>query len=399
MDPHSSEFIGEAQESVEIFSRHLLELEAQARGGAVDPEALNAAFRAIHSLKGLAGLFNATEIGTVAHALEGALDRLRLGKLEFSRGVLDVLFEAVETFAGLLIPRDEGDEAPDLLPLLGRIEGLSRAVQGGGDEDDLEWVGEAILSVLSEYEEHRLRENLRKGREPVSASMCQVRHPGDRRRDRAGEGQDEGVYGEVITYLPSADVLGGRSDRARHHPRLALEQLRGAWRAALAERRRVRPPPRLPRRRQLHHHARCRIRRPPRPRPPRRAAPSPHHPRRPAPHPRPPPSAATPSPHRRPVAAKTPPPPAAASRRPCPSASRGGERGAGRGSTGEGDAEPAQPQPDGPRRPPPPRCPDEPGRRARPRPKQPRRRARGGCASSTAAPISLARALRSRSAT
>jgi len=204
MDPHSSEFIGEAQESVEIFSRHLLELEAQARGGGVDPEALNAAFRAIHSLKGLAGLFNATEIGTVAHALEGALDRLRLGKLEFSRGVLDVLFEAVETFAGLLIPRDADDEAPDLLPLLGRIEGLSRGAQGGGDEDDLEWVGEAILSVLSEYEEHRLRENLRKGR-----SLFRVHVSFDILAIDVGIEQVKEkmkAFGEVITYLPSADV-------------------------------------------------------------------------------------------------------------------------------------------------------------------------------------------------
>ena len=57
VDQNAAEFIAEAQEVIETFSRTLLELEAQSRTGSTDPDLLNAAFRAIHSLKGLAGLF------------------------------------------------------------------------------------------------------------------------------------------------------------------------------------------------------------------------------------------------------------------------------------------------------------------------------------------------------
>lgn len=204
MDPNSSEFIGEAQESVETFSRHLLELEAQSRSGNIDPDRLNAAFRAVHSLKGLAGLFNAVEVGTLSHSVEGTLDRLRLGKLDLSKGVLDVLFDAVELFSALLAPRGEHEEPPDLITLLEKVEGLSRSDEDGGGEDtSLEWLGESILSVLSEYEEHRLRENLRKGRSlyrvHASFDILAIDVGIEQLKEKMKE------YGEVITYLPSAD--------------------------------------------------------------------------------------------------------------------------------------------------------------------------------------------------
>src|SRR5690606_14809714 len=64
----SSEFLSEAQEVVESFSRSLLELDAQQRRGDYDPDLLNAAFRAIHSLKGLSSLFGASAISELSHA-------------------------------------------------------------------------------------------------------------------------------------------------------------------------------------------------------------------------------------------------------------------------------------------------------------------------------------------
>ena len=55
-----SEFISEAQEVIETFSRKLLEIEAAVRkGDDVDPDLLNASFRSVHTLKGLASLTTA----------------------------------------------------------------------------------------------------------------------------------------------------------------------------------------------------------------------------------------------------------------------------------------------------------------------------------------------------
>ena len=98
----SAEFLSEAQEVIEAFSRNLLQLDAQQRGGEFEPDLLNAAFRAIHSLKGLAGLFGASRVTALAHALESTLDSLRLGRLPLSQPALDVLFEAVEVFQNML---------------------------------------------------------------------------------------------------------------------------------------------------------------------------------------------------------------------------------------------------------------------------------------------------------
>ncbi|MBK9753815.1 MAG: chemotaxis protein CheA [Nannocystis sp.] len=210
VDQNASEFIAEAQEVIETFSRTLLELEAQSRTGSTDPDLLNAAFRAIHSLKGLAGLFGAAAIGGLSHTLESTLDSLRLGKLGLGRVVLDVLFEAIEMFGRLLTPRDETDEPePDIEPILARLRALTEQEAPELPQDNLEWVGEAILSVLTEYEEHRLRENIRSGR-----GLFRVHAKFDILAIDVGIEQLKDkmkLYGEVITYLPSAD---GSSDDA-----------------------------------------------------------------------------------------------------------------------------------------------------------------------------------------
>ena len=75
IDQNAAEFIAEAQEIIETFSRTLLELEAQSRGSGPEPDLINAAFRAIHSLKGLAGLFGAYFVFPhVRERVDGFLD-------------------------------------------------------------------------------------------------------------------------------------------------------------------------------------------------------------------------------------------------------------------------------------------------------------------------------------
>ncbi|MGB1017006.1 MAG: Hpt domain-containing protein, partial [Nannocystaceae bacterium] len=206
MDSNSTEFIAEAQEVIETFSRGLLEIEAQSRSGALDPDLINAAFRAVHSLKGLAGLFGATAVGDLSHALENTLDSLRLGKLDVTRDVLDVLFEAIELFGSLL--ESGGDPDADLERFLGKLQALTRASEQKVDtSQNLDWIGDSILGVLTEYEEHRLRENLRAGRNlfrvHAAFDILAIDVGIETLKDKLK------AHGEVITYLPSVD---GSSD-------------------------------------------------------------------------------------------------------------------------------------------------------------------------------------------
>ncbi|MBL8945000.1 MAG: chemotaxis protein CheA [Myxococcales bacterium] len=228
----TTEFVPEAQEVVEEFSRRLLELEAGQRTGVEEPESLNAAFRAIHSLKGLAALFAAGPIATLSHSLENALDALRLGRVPLNAATLDVLFEAVESFAALLAAHEHETEGPGIEGLLGRIDALVGRVRPERAATELPGIDESILSVLTEYEEHRLRENVRLGR-----TLYRVHASFDLLAIDVGiEGLKARLkeFGEVITYLPSADssaddridldiLLGSNAEHAAVADALASE--------------------------------------------------------------------------------------------------------------------------------------------------------------------------------
>src|ERR1700710_705691 len=110
-DKAREEFFSEAQEIVEGLSRDLLALDEVCRRGASDAELVNDIFRAVHTLKGLSGLFGAGMMPALSHELENLLDDLRLGRIEVNAQVLDLLFESVELY-GQILNAAKGD-APE----------------------------------------------------------------------------------------------------------------------------------------------------------------------------------------------------------------------------------------------------------------------------------------------
>src|SRR5262249_5794302 len=97
-DRAREEFLSEAQEIVQGLGRAPLAMDEGQRAGRVDPGLVNDVFRAVHTLKGLAGLFGATRMATLSHELEELLDNLRLGRVELSPAVLDLLFRSIELY-------------------------------------------------------------------------------------------------------------------------------------------------------------------------------------------------------------------------------------------------------------------------------------------------------------
>ncbi len=203
------EFLSEAQEIVEQFNRDLLALDEQRAAGAFDPEVINDAFRAVHSLKGLSGLFGVTRMTNLSHNLENLLDSLRLGRVELQPATLDLLFEAVSLFnriVGETAAGATGEDAnlvEDLIARLDRValrkEAPAESSPWGGWELDA-----SLLSVLTEYEEHRLRENIKNGR-----SLYRIHAAFDLMTIDKGLDELKGKLkpiGEVITYLPSAEA-------------------------------------------------------------------------------------------------------------------------------------------------------------------------------------------------
>ncbi|MFB1483947.1 chemotaxis protein CheA [Corallococcus sp. RDP092CA] len=162
-----AEFVAEATEILDALGRDLLALD-EARGQEADPEHINGIFRAAHSLKGLSGLFGQERISQLAHAAEDLLDRLRLGRLTLDDQVLDTLVDALDTFQALLGEASRSEEGAELTQRTGDMEG--RMARLGSpppavEEDPLERLelDAAVRAVFTEYEEHRLRENVRRG--------------------------------------------------------------------------------------------------------------------------------------------------------------------------------------------------------------------------------------------
>jgi two-component system chemotaxis sensor kinase CheA len=210
-DKAREEFFSEAQELIETLSRNLLALDDSLRAGSSDPSLINEAFRAVHTIKGLAGLFGASEMGAVSHRLEDLLDDLRLGRVELRPDIIDVLFGAIDVYNKLLQAERQHSDEPlpvvdDFLARLGRVDpGQGR--RAGTSTDYV--LDPGMLAVLTEYEEHRLRTNIESG-----LNMYRLRVEFDLATiDKALEDMKERAkrHGEIITYLPTGETSNADS--------------------------------------------------------------------------------------------------------------------------------------------------------------------------------------------
>ena len=204
------EFFSEAQELVDGLSRDLLALdEIVKRGGESDPDIINDVFRAVHTLKGLSGLFGAAIMSGLSHELENLLDDLRLGRIEITPPVLDLLFQSVELYGRILasVKGDEPEPQEEVKALLVAIGQATQSRGGAGVSLVAQYeLDPGLLGVLTEYEEHRLRTNIQAGlslyRIRVQFSLATIDSALDDLKAKARP------HGEIITYLPT----GGAGD-------------------------------------------------------------------------------------------------------------------------------------------------------------------------------------------
>jgi two-component system chemotaxis sensor kinase CheA len=211
-DNVQQEFLAEAQELVEALSRDLLLLdEANHRGERVEPTLINEIFRSVHTLKGIAGMFGYRHVGAVAHALEDLLDDLRLGRATLSQELLDILFDSVERFQRLLALEDPQSPSEDasVQEYIAAIRSVGMEPEvHSGDELEQYSIEPEVLTVLTEYEEHRLRACIREGlrlyRLRAAFDLAAIDDSIESLREDAQEDA------EIITYLPSME--GGNED-------------------------------------------------------------------------------------------------------------------------------------------------------------------------------------------
>ncbi|MBW2714283.1 MAG: Hpt domain-containing protein, partial [Deltaproteobacteria bacterium] len=164
------EFLSEAEEMLERLRSDHADLEDQRHdGGEVNPDLINGMFRSAHSLKGLSGMFGLDGITELAHHFEDTLDGLRLGRIALDSPQTGMIGEIIELFGTVM--SNLGNEAEDE-HMNTAITELIANLEAGGTESKGEepesiprlLLDPTLMRALTEYEEHRLHENLRRRR-------------------------------------------------------------------------------------------------------------------------------------------------------------------------------------------------------------------------------------------
>ncbi|MBK8172129.1 MAG: Hpt domain-containing protein [Sandaracinaceae bacterium] len=127
-------FLSEVAERAEALSQSLLLLRDRAPAGAVEPEDVNDLFRHVHTLKGIAAMFEESDLVAVAHGMEDVLEDLRLAPVLMSQDTVDVLLEGSDLIAeiGDRARLNETRELP-ISSFLERLKRLSFAPAANAD--------------------------------------------------------------------------------------------------------------------------------------------------------------------------------------------------------------------------------------------------------------------------
>lgn len=163
-----SEYLSESEELIDSLLADLDSLASRA-GDSPDTNLINRAFRTVHSLKGLSGMMGLAEVQSLAHDFEDILDDLRLGQLALNERTSSTLQEAGAGLAALVGGAARGNASEEdferLRQLLASITLKSRERERREDSGlGMLNLSEGERALLTEYDEHRVNENVRAGR-------------------------------------------------------------------------------------------------------------------------------------------------------------------------------------------------------------------------------------------
>lgn len=206
MNRNIQDFLAESEEILDALAEDLADLADCADAGECNPDLLNSIFRGAHSLKGLAGMFGFSSVQKFSHTLENLLDSLRLGKVQLNPDLVNLLYDSTEMLGTMVRAAVTGqDGTVDTAGLDARIESflVSNKRSAGANPLDSLGLPPQTIGSLTEYEEHRLLENLRKGRKIYSVRVSFDLETFD--QDLSALTDRLKQHGEVISTLPSVN--------------------------------------------------------------------------------------------------------------------------------------------------------------------------------------------------
>ncbi|HTX03244.1 MAG TPA: chemotaxis protein CheA [Candidatus Acidoferrales bacterium] len=105
-------FRDECDELIHQIDNELFRLEGAASSGSGDAESIDSLFRALHTIKGSAGMLELHDVATMAHALENACESLRNSRVALSKALVDALFEGRDILTALIRSGIDGTSQP-----------------------------------------------------------------------------------------------------------------------------------------------------------------------------------------------------------------------------------------------------------------------------------------------
>jgi two-component system chemotaxis sensor kinase CheA len=110
-------FVSESRDHLTAIEHALVDLGADA----TRREPLDALFRSVHTIKGMAGAMGYGPVAELSHTIEGMLDAIRAGTHALDRETLDLLFEGADALENLVRAATEGGTALETGPLVHRL--------------------------------------------------------------------------------------------------------------------------------------------------------------------------------------------------------------------------------------------------------------------------------------
>ncbi len=134
MDPsrYAELFLTEARDHLTAINQALINLEHapnERRGEPVD-----AIFRAVHTVKGMSGVMGYSVVGSLSHAMESLLSRVRAGEESLTPEQVALLFDAADALEHAVESSHASppDTALDVSSLVARLQGRSSGVSEAG---------------------------------------------------------------------------------------------------------------------------------------------------------------------------------------------------------------------------------------------------------------------------
>lgn len=160
-------FITEAEDLTEALHADLTRLAEQQTRGRVHPDLLNKIFRAAHSMKGMAGLAGFPSIQNAAHRFEDLLDDLRMGRFHPAEGAITTFGQIADCFSRMIDAVRRGQatahDADTICSLVDHLRHTPKTEREERIEAPVD-LDDHVRRTFTEYEEHRLSENLKECR-------------------------------------------------------------------------------------------------------------------------------------------------------------------------------------------------------------------------------------------